>query len=78
VYRFERINQHIHKGGYTQCFLYSDWYYQTLYDPETRKLTGAQKHYTKEQIAKYIEGKSHDTSSVLLAIATRDSDTLRV
>lgn len=54
----------------------TQWYYESLYDPETRKLTGTQKHFTKEQIARYIENKSHDSSSVLLLIATRESDTL--
>jgi RimJ/RimL family protein N-acetyltransferase len=54
----------------------TDWYFASLYDAETRKLTGTQKHYSREQIARYIEGKSQDSSSVLLLIALRDDDTL--
>lgn len=53
----------------------TDWYFSTLYDKETRRLTGTQKHYTREQIANYIEEKSQDRSSVLLVIATRSDDT---
>jgi len=54
----------------------TDWYHAALYDRETRKLTGTQKHYTREQIARYIEGKSQDSSSVLLLIAKSDDDSL--
>ena len=53
----------------------TDWYFSTLYDPETRRLTGTQMHHTREQIASYIEAKSQDRSSVLLIIATRSDDT---
>jgi len=48
--------------------------YHSLYYRETRRLTGTQKHYTREQIFQYIEGKAQDSSSVLLLIARRDDD----
>lgn len=50
------------------------WYFESLYDSEVRKLTGTQKHHTKEQIVKYIEKKAQDESSVLLVIAERETD----
>lgn len=49
-------------------------YYQMLYVPETRRLTGTQKHYTREQIEQYVDSKASDTSSVLLLIALNDSN----
>jgi RimJ/RimL family protein N-acetyltransferase len=52
----------------------TELYFRMLFDPETRRLTGTQKNYTKEQIYKYIEGKMQDASSVLLLIALRESD----
>lgn len=52
----------------------TNWYFASLYDRNTRKLTGTQKHYSREQIAAYIEGKSQDSSSVLLLIVTCDGD----
>ncbi|MCI3919554.1 GNAT family N-acetyltransferase [Paenibacillus sp. TRM 82003] len=52
------------------------WYFQSLYVTETRKLTGTQKHYTYEQIERYIDGKSRDSSSVLLLIALQSNDEL--
>lgn len=52
----------------------TDWYFRSLYNHETRRLTGTQKHYTREQIASYIAGKAEDSSSVLLLIARRDDD----
>ncbi|WP_166244196.1 GNAT family N-acetyltransferase [Paenibacillus turpanensis] len=54
----------------------TDWYLASLYQPNTRKLTGTQKHFNREQILRYIEGKSQDASTVLLLIALRDSDEL--
>ncbi|MBO9597782.1 MAG: GNAT family N-acetyltransferase [Cohnella sp.] len=54
----------------------TDWYFASLYDKNTRKFTGTQKHYSREQIARYIEGKSQDSSSVLLLIATCKDDRL--
>lgn len=50
------------------------FYYQSLYSKETRKLTGTQKHYTREQIQQYIERKGQDSSSVLLLIARCEND----
>lgn len=54
----------------------ADWYFRNLYDPETRRLTGTQRHFTREGIASYIERKSQDDSSVLLLIALRENDEL--
>ncbi|ULO07348.1 GNAT family N-acetyltransferase [Paenibacillus sp. 19GGS1-52] len=54
----------------------SELYYQMFYDEETRWLTGTQKHNTKEQIARYIERKTGDDSSVLLLIALEENDTV--
>ncbi|WP_442951164.1 GNAT family N-acetyltransferase [Paenibacillus sp. 481] len=52
----------------------AELYYEQLYDSETRKFTGTHKHYTKEQIANYIDSKAHDRSSVLLLIALNETD----
>ncbi|MED1952881.1 GNAT family protein [Brevibacillus centrosporus] len=52
----------------------TDWYFRSLYNHEGRRLTGTQKHYTREQIQQYIESKAQDSSSVLLLIAMRDDD----
>ena len=52
----------------------SEFYYRSLYSKETRKLTGTQKHYTREQIQQYIESKGQDSSSVLLLIALCEND----
>ncbi|TLS53956.1 GNAT family N-acetyltransferase [Paenibacillus antri] len=52
----------------------AEWYFQSLYDDENRKLTGTQLHYTREQIANYIAGKAQDRSGVLLLIAANDTD----
>ncbi|ASA25228.1 GNAT family N-acetyltransferase [Paenibacillus donghaensis] len=49
----------------------AEWMYESFYSEETRRLTGTQKHYTKEQIARYIEAKAGDDTSVLLLIALR-------
>lgn len=54
----------------------TELYYHQLFHPETRRLTGTQKHFTIEQISRYIDGKSQDASTVLLLIALRDSDTV--
>ncbi|MHA7964136.1 GNAT family N-acetyltransferase [Paenibacillus sp. CAU 1782] len=53
-----------------------DWYLQALHDPETRRLTGTQKYFTREQIVSYLEGKREDSSTVLLLIARREDDAL--
>ncbi|MFJ9501637.1 GNAT family N-acetyltransferase [Brevibacillus centrosporus] len=52
----------------------AELYFRTLYHQEVRRLTGTQKHYSREQIQQYIENKSQDSSSVLLLIALRDTD----
>ncbi|MBO8165029.1 MAG: GNAT family N-acetyltransferase [Brevibacillus sp.] len=52
----------------------TELYFQMLYHPEMRRLTGTQRWFTKEQIYRYLEGKTQDTSSVLLLIALRDTD----
>lgn len=54
----------------------TDWYFRSLYSREGRRLTGTQKHYTREQIQQYIESKAQDSSTVLLLIAQRDNDQL--
>ncbi|OPA73750.1 GNAT family N-acetyltransferase [Paenibacillus selenitireducens] len=52
----------------------AEMYYHTLYQPETRRLTGTQQHFTKHQIEQYIANKSTDSSSVLLLIALQEND----
>lgn len=52
----------------------TETYFHQLYDSQVRMLTGTKKAFTKEQIHSYIEGKSHDPSSVLLLIALKESD----
>ncbi|UFJ39880.1 GNAT family N-acetyltransferase [Brevibacillus humidisoli] len=52
----------------------TELYFRMLFHDETRRLTGTQKSFTKEQIYRYIEGKGHDTSSLLLLIALRETD----
>jgi RimJ/RimL family protein N-acetyltransferase len=49
-------------------------YYHTFYGTEVRRLTGTQRHLSKEQIAAYIERKADDDSAVLLLIALREND----
>lgn len=52
----------------------TETYFRTLYNQEARRLTGTQKHYTREQIHQYIDSKNQDSSSVLLLIALREND----
>jgi RimJ/RimL family protein N-acetyltransferase len=52
----------------------TDLYFRTLFHPEVRRLTGTQKSFTREQIYRYIEGKTQDPSSLLLLIALRETD----
>ncbi|CAJ1001263.1 MULTISPECIES: GNAT family N-acetyltransferase [Bacillales] len=52
----------------------TDLYFRMLFDPEVRRLTGTQKSFTREQIYRYIEGKTQDPSSLLLLIALRETD----
>ncbi|MGC5327936.1 GNAT family N-acetyltransferase [Brevibacillus sp. SYSU BS000544] len=49
-------------------------YFQMLFQSETRKLTGTQKSFTREQIYRYIDGKSQDSSSLLLLIAHKETN----
>jgi len=49
-------------------------YYQLLHDPDMLRLTGTQQHFTREQIERYIDSKSQDSSSILLLIAESDTD----
>ncbi|MDK8182614.1 GNAT family protein [Paenibacillus sp. UMB4589-SE434] len=51
-------------------------YYHLLFHSEMRRLTGTQRHFTKEQIHSYIESKAQDSTTVLLLIAEASSDTL--
>lgn len=48
--------------------------FQMLFNSEARRLTGTQKAFTREEIVQYIQGKVHDSSSVLLLIALREND----
>ncbi|NBI30005.1 GNAT family N-acetyltransferase [Chengkuizengella marina] len=52
----------------------AELYFQMLYNSETRRLTGTQKSYTRQQITSYIEGKAEDSSSVLLLIVLKETD----
>lgn len=52
----------------------TETYFQQLFHPQTRKWTGTQKHFTRNQIERYIEGKAQDTSSILLLIALTETD----
>ncbi|OAZ50732.1 GNAT family N-acetyltransferase [Paenibacillus polymyxa] len=52
----------------------TELYYNTLFHQEVRRLTGTQRSFTKEQIARYIEGKGQDASSLLLLIALQEDD----
>jgi RimJ/RimL family protein N-acetyltransferase len=54
----------------------AELYYQLFDGAETRRLTGTQRHFTKEQIVRYIDNKSQDSSGVLLLIALHSSDEL--
>ncbi|MGG4443745.1 GNAT family N-acetyltransferase [Brevibacillus fortis] len=52
----------------------TELYFRSLFNKETRMLTGTQKHFTREQIQRYIENKSQDSSSVLLLICLCEND----
>uniref|UniRef100_UPI00406C412C GNAT family N-acetyltransferase n=1 Tax=Paenibacillus sp. FSL H8-0168 TaxID=2921378 RepID=UPI00406C412C len=52
----------------------TELYYNTLFDQDVRRLTGTQRSFTKDQIARYIEAKGQDASSLLLLIALREDD----
>jgi len=49
-------------------------YYQLLHDADMLRLTGTQHHFTREQIERYIDSKSQDSSSILLLIADAATD----
>lgn len=48
--------------------------YRSLFNKETRMMTGTQKHFTREQIHQYIANKGQDSSSVLLLICLCEND----
>ncbi|QQE73952.1 GNAT family N-acetyltransferase [Brevibacillus composti] len=52
----------------------TDLYFSMLFHPQARRLTGTQNSFTREQIHRYLDGKSKDSSSLLLLIALRDND----
>jgi RimJ/RimL family protein N-acetyltransferase len=52
----------------------TELYYNTLFQQDVRRLTGTQRSFTKDQIARYIEAKGQDTSSLLLLIALCEDD----
>jgi RimJ/RimL family protein N-acetyltransferase len=52
----------------------TETYFQQLFDPEVRRLTGTTRAFTKEGIHRYIDGKSQDSSTVLLFICLKDTD----
>ncbi|WP_018754414.1 GNAT family N-acetyltransferase [Paenibacillus terrigena] len=49
-------------------------YYQLLHDTDMLRLTGTQHHFTREQIERYIDSKSQNSSSILLLIADAATD----
>ncbi|MBW5469194.1 GNAT family N-acetyltransferase [Brevibacillus formosus] len=52
----------------------TELYFRSLFNKETRMLTGTQKHFTREQIHQYIANKGQDSSSVLLLICLCEND----
>lgn len=52
----------------------TDIYFQMLFHPETRKLTGTQKSFTREGVHQYIQSKNMDSSSILLLIGTQENE----
>ncbi|GED58698.1 GNAT family protein [Brevibacillus formosus] len=52
----------------------TELYFRSLFNKETRMLTGTQKHFTREQIHQYIANKGQDASSVLLLICLCEND----
>lgn len=52
----------------------TDLYFAMLFGPETRRLTGTQKSFTREQIYRYIDDKSRNSSHLLLLVALRETD----
>ncbi|MGK5506961.1 GNAT family N-acetyltransferase [Brevibacillus formosus] len=52
----------------------TELYFRSLFNKETRMLTGTQRHFTLEQIHQYIANKGQDSSSVLLLICLCEND----
>ncbi|MGF9909972.1 GNAT family N-acetyltransferase [Brevibacillus porteri] len=52
----------------------TELYFRSLFNKETRMLTGTQNHFTREKIHQYIENKGQDSSSVLLLICLCEND----
>lgn len=52
----------------------AEGYFQMLFNPEIRRLTGTRRAFTLEEVRRYIEAKSGDNAAVLLLIALRDDD----
>jgi RimJ/RimL family protein N-acetyltransferase len=52
----------------------AELYYHMFFGEETRRLTGTQRHITKEQISAYIDRKAGDDSAVLLLISLKEND----
>lgn len=49
-------------------------YYQMLFNPEMRRLTGTKQAFTLEGVRRYIAEKSDNHDTILLLIALSDSD----
>ncbi|WP_274366202.1 GNAT family N-acetyltransferase [Paenibacillus thermotolerans] len=52
----------------------ASYYYRSLYEPLGRRLTGTQKIYTEEQIERYLESSSSNSSRVHLLITLQETD----
>lgn len=52
----------------------TEGYFQMLFNPEVRRLTGTRQAFTLEGVRRYIEAKSGDSDTVLLLIALSDND----
>ncbi|SFS65833.1 GNAT family N-acetyltransferase [Marininema halotolerans] len=50
----------------------SERYFLMMFNQETRRFTGSQRSFTKEQIQRYIADQSHDSSRLLLLIALKE------
>ncbi|EFU38861.1 putative acetyltransferase [Paenibacillus vortex V453] len=52
----------------------TEGYFQMLFNPEMRRLTGTKQAFTMEGVRRYIEAKSVGGDTVLLLIALSDND----
>ncbi|MEC0205329.1 GNAT family N-acetyltransferase [Paenibacillus lautus] len=52
----------------------TEGYYQMLFNPEMRRLTGTKQAFTLEGVRRYIEEKSGNHDTILLLIALSDND----